>query len=129
MTDPEEETSDYEEYWVKRDKIEGLEDPVEEPQATPEQEAPKFRETYVQKDEEIEVTIWEAIATIEYSNGTVSEVPVSELKFCPSCVKEGKYPFSRHGDSCPTHKVEFFDFDITRFEEFKVLSQLNGYHS
>ena len=130
MEDREESMSDYEDYWVERNRIEGLEDAVEEDtDARRVKEGTRFREVYTSNGESIEVTINEEFAFIEYSNGTSSEIPLSELKFCPSCVKENKYPFSRHGDSCPSHQIEYFDFDIRRYEEFKVLSKLNGYHS
>jgi len=130
MTEREESMSDYEDYWVERDRIEGLEDAVEEhPYPGRMREGSRFKETYTSNGETITVTIGEEFAEFEYSNGTSSEVALSDLKFCPSCVKEGRYPFSRHGDRCPVHEIEYFDFDIKRFEEFKVLSKLNGYHS
>ena len=129
MAEREESMSDYEDYWVERDKVESLEDSGEEYSYQKKiKEGARFKESYTSNGEIIEVTIGEEFAFFEYSNGTSSEVPLSELKFCPSCVKEGRYPFSRHGDSCPIHKIEYFTFDFTRYEEFRVLSKLNGYH-
>ena len=122
--------SDYENYWVDRDKIESLEDAVEAEDIYDKKipVKPSFKETYTMNGEIVVVTIGEEFAFFEYSNGTSSEVSLSELKFCPSCVKEGKYPFSRHGASCPIHRIEYFNFDMKRYEEFKVISKLNGYH-
>ncbi len=121
--------SDYEDYWTKRNEIEGLEDPGEQEQTYPKKlrEDLIFKETYTHKGGLIEVSLNEEFAYFGYANGSSAEVPLSQLLFCPSCVKEGKYPFALNGEQCPIHKIEFFNFDIRRFEEFKVLSQLNGY--
>ncbi|HID71849.1 MAG TPA: hypothetical protein EYP29_03785 [Thermoplasmata archaeon] len=142
MTDPEEKDeikenteeremsmSDYEDFWLNRNKVESLEDPteVEEESMGSESEGFRFEETYTLKGEIIKVLIAQEFARFEYSNGTTAEIPLDELKFCPSCVKEGKYPFSSDGGACPLHKMEYINFDIKRYEDFKVLSQLNGY--
>lgn len=125
--------SDYEEYWWNRNKIENVDsdedlDRLVE-KAHFKKEETIIHESYKLNGEIVYIHIDSETATFDYANGTSRSVPVIDIKFCPECVKEKKYPFSENGNTCEVHKIPLIPFDLEKYESFKLISKMEGGNS
>ena len=112
--------SDYETYWSDREK-EGTEG--EENEVVREE---SVLDTFDMDGETVEVEINGEYVTFYYQNGTDRTLPISDLYFCPKCLKKMVFPFCDGADDCKVHGHEVLKFDLKEYENFKLVSQMYG---
>jgi len=110
--------SDYETYWADREK-EGTEEEEVVHEET-------ILDTYDLNGETVEVEIVGEYVTFYYQNGTDRTLPISDLYFCPKCMKDTVFPFCEGADECKVHGHSVLKFELKEYENFKLISQMYG---
>lgn len=122
--------SDYEEYWYNRNKIENVDSDEDLDRMVEKAHFKKdekiIHDNFKLNGEMVYIHIDPDTATFDYANGTSRSVPSLDLKFCPACVKESNYPFSDDGNICEYHKTQRIQFEIEKYESFKIISKMEG---
>lgn len=122
--------SDYEEYWWNRNKIENVDSDEDMDRMVEKVHFKKeeiiIHDSYKLNGEMVYIHIDSGTATFNYANGTQRSVPAIDLLFCPECVKEKIYPFSDDGNICELHKIQRIQFDLEKYESFKLISGMEG---
>jgi len=108
---------DYQDYWSDREKDEE------------EGETPSgffMNLTYrIGSKEKVLVHIDSFEAEFNYGNGANLRIPITELRFCPECLKKGDFPFVEDGE-CSIHNIHPLPFNLQDFERFRILGMLES---
>ncbi len=112
---------DYEEYWSDREKVDA------DGELPADKDSPiSITESFLDNGESVAVEIVGGMATFNYANGTSETVPMNQLWFCTTCMKKGTMPFYTDTEVCPTHDTALLKFTIKDYENFKLLSKMEG---
>ncbi|MFQ5838244.1 MAG: hypothetical protein ACE5HJ_05615 [Thermoplasmata archaeon] len=108
---------EYQAYWVNREDEE-----TEGDQEGPWTRSLRFR---LADGSVVLVTIDEAEAELSFGNGAVRRVPLGDLRYCPTCLTEGLYPFYEADEKCPSHDALLM-FNLSDFETFEMVTLLRS---
>lgn len=66
----------------------------------------------------------EGEAEFSYGHGANRRVPLHDLRYCPECLRLGRFPFLEEAAYCQEHDNCAMDFDLEDFERFQLLALL-----
>lgn len=66
----------------------------------------------------------EGEAEFSYAHGASRRVPLHDLRYCPECLRVGRFPFLEEPADCQDHDDCALDFDLADFERFQLVALL-----
>lgn len=71
----------------------------------------------------------EGEAEFTFAHGASRRVPLHDLRYCPECLRVGRFPFLEGGPRCEEHHDCAMEFDLEDFERFQLVALLRRQRS